>query len=96
MRTTQRTRFEHVMTRSRGDSGSMFATGKRTFQHRKLSAQQLKSRLFDQNVNVSISSGSGMKLSYEARNLDPLLRASVHYYNTTDEVEKFVSIIKSL
>ncbi|MAZ99897.1 MAG: aminotransferase [Rhodospirillaceae bacterium] len=67
-----------------------------TFQHRKLSAQQLKSRLFDQNVNVSISSGSGMKLSYEARNLDPLLRASVHYYNTTDEVEKFVSIIKSL
>ncbi|MDG1888027.1 MAG: aminotransferase class V-fold PLP-dependent enzyme, partial [Alphaproteobacteria bacterium] len=67
-----------------------------TFQHRKLSAQQLKSRLFDQNVNVSISSGSGMKLSYEARNLGPLLRASVHYYNTTDEVEKFVSIIKSL
>ena len=67
-----------------------------TFQHIKLSAQELKSRLSDQNVNVSISSGSGMKLSYEARNLDPLLRASVHYYNTTDEVEKFVSIIKSL
>ena len=47
-------------------------------------------RLAAQSVNVSVSVRTSAQLDLGARNLDALTRASVHYYNTEDEVEKFV------
>ena len=67
-----------------------------TFEHKKIKAAEMKALMREQNINVSISSGSGMKLSYLARGLDELVRASLHYYNTTDEIQKFIAIIKSV
>ena len=52
-----------------------------TFQHQRFDAEQVKMLVAKQNINVSTSSGSGMKLSYLERGLDSLVRASVHYYN---------------
>ena len=61
-----------------------------TFQHQRFDAEQVKMLVAKQNINVSTSSGSGMKLSYLERGLDSLVRASVHYYNTLEEINKFI------
>ena len=67
-----------------------------TFQHQRLDAEQVKMLVSKQNINVSTSSGSGMKLSYLERGLDGLVRASVHYYNTAEEIKKFITAVRSL
>ena len=67
-----------------------------TFQHQRFDAEQVKMLVAKQNINVSTSSGSGMKLSYLERGLDSLVRASVHYYNTVEEITKFITVVRSL
>ena len=67
-----------------------------TFRHQLLDAEQVKALVSKQNINVSTSSGSGMKLSYLERGLDGLVRASVHYYNTAEEIKKFITAVRSL
>ena len=67
-----------------------------TFEHLRLNAEQVKIQLSNHKINVSTSSGSGMKLSYLDRGLDGIVRASVHYYNTEDEINKFVEALRSL
>ena len=71
-------------------------SGLGTFQHQRLDAEQVKALVSKQNINVSTSSGSGMKLSYLERGLDGLVRASVHYYNTAEEIKKFITAVRSL
>ena len=67
-----------------------------TFEHLRLNAEQVKTQLSNHKINVSTSSGSGMKLSYLERGLDELVRASVHYYNTQEEINKFIEALRSL
>ena len=67
-----------------------------TFEHLRLNAEQVKIQLSNHKINVSTSSGSGMKLSYLDRSLDGIVGASVHYYNTEDEINKFVEALRSL
>ena len=67
-----------------------------TFQHAGQGATEIKQALGEAGFNVSVSSGSGMKLSYLARGLDAVVRASVHYYNTDEEVERFVAQVRAI
>ena len=53
----------------------------------------VKSKLAALNINVSISKGAGNLVSYRQRNLDAVVRASVHYYNTENEVKRFVEAL---
>lgn len=54
-----------------------------------LDAETVKRRLSGEGINTSVSPPSMTLLDMEARNLDGLVRASVHYYNTEEEVERF-------
>ncbi len=47
-------------------------------------------------INISVSSRMGTRLDAEARQLPTLLRASPHYYNTEDEIERFTQAIRRL
>ncbi|MBH68880.1 MAG: aminotransferase [Rhodospirillaceae bacterium] len=67
-----------------------------TFQHQSLNAEEIKRILLSEGINVSVSSGSGMKLSYLQRGIDSLIRASLHYFNTNEEIAKFLAIISKL
>lgn len=67
-----------------------------TFKHARLGCGEIKARLGTQGINVSTSSGPGMKLSYLARGLDGLVRASVHYYNTEDELDRLVEAVRGM
>lgn len=46
-------------------------------------------RLFTQGINTSVNPIEYARLDFEARQLTALVRASVHYYNTEDEIERF-------
>ena len=67
-----------------------------TFRKGSASAEQIKTELGAQRINVSVSSGSGMRLSFMDRGLDAVVRASLHYYNTKDELKRFLSVVKQI
>ncbi|MFK7859453.1 MAG: aminotransferase class V-fold PLP-dependent enzyme [Granulosicoccus sp.] len=45
-------------------------------------------------INVSVSSLTSARLDLEPRNLKALVRASVHYFNTHDEIYRFVGAVE--
>ena len=48
-------------------------------------AGDIKARMAELGINVSVSSGSGMRVSFDRRGLDAVVRASVHYFNTEED-----------
>jgi selenocysteine lyase/cysteine desulfurase len=53
-------------------------------------AQQVQQRLAEHGVNVSVSLVDYARLDLTARGLPDLVRASVHYYNTDDELDRLI------
>lgn len=64
--------------------------------HRTLSAQVLKSELYAQGINVSVIYPSSTLLDMSDRRLGELIRVSVHYYNTEEELERLVEVLATL
>lgn len=56
--------------------------------------QQIKAELRAQRINVSVVPSASALLDSEARELPALLRASVHIYNTHDELDALVSALQ--
>jgi selenocysteine lyase/cysteine desulfurase len=52
--------------------------------------------LQEKSINVSVSGQTSTRLDMESRNLTDLIRASVHYYNSEQEVERFCETLSSL
>ena len=67
-----------------------------TFVKEGLSSDDIKTRLRAERVNVSVSPPSSTLLDTLARDLPPLVRASVHYYNSEDEVDRFLAAVRAL
>lgn len=67
-----------------------------TFVKDGLSSDDIKTRLRAERVNVSVSPPSSTLLDTLARDLPPLVRASVHYYNSEDEVDRFLAAVRAL
>jgi cysteine desulfurase / selenocysteine lyase len=55
--------------------------------------EETRLRLREQEINVSVSSAASTRLDMEARGLTALVRASVHCYNTEDEVDRFCRVL---
>ena len=64
-----------------------------TFSHQDTDVRRIKVALASQDMNVNLSVPKWARLDAEARNLPTMIRASVHAYNTTDEIERFVAVI---
>jgi selenocysteine lyase/cysteine desulfurase len=60
------------------------------------SPKEILRALAQQNINVSISGLNSTRLDMESRGLAEVVRASVHYYNSEEEVERFCAVIASL
>jgi selenocysteine lyase/cysteine desulfurase len=48
------------------------------------------------NINVTVSRVPGTRLDMEARGLSSVVRASVHYYNSEEEIDRFCSTLASI
>jgi len=59
-------------------------------------AIKLKRQLREMAINVSVTVPSTTLLDARARSLPDLLRASVHYFNTEEEIERFVGAITQI
>ncbi len=57
---------------------------------------EAKQALNDQAINVSVSRPSSTLLDATARALPPVIRASVHYYNTEDEIRCLLDALARL
>lgn len=59
-------------------------------------AEEMAALLRARRINVSVSGPASTLLDAAARRLPDLLRASVHYYNSEEEVERFAAAVAEL
>jgi cysteine desulfurase / selenocysteine lyase len=55
--------------------------------------EQLHQKLRAQHINTSVSPATYARLDLPARGLTSLVRASIHYYNTEDEIARFARAV---
>jgi cysteine desulfurase / selenocysteine lyase len=67
-----------------------------TFQHVRVGASAIQDRLRAQDINVSVTTATSTRLDFEQRGLPDLVRASVHYLTTDDELDRFVDAVRAL
>ncbi|MDE0605737.1 MAG: aminotransferase class V-fold PLP-dependent enzyme [Acidimicrobiaceae bacterium] len=61
-----------------------------------MDSADVKAQLSAQHINTTTSPAGHARLDLGRRGLDSLVRASVHYYNTSDEVARFAAAVDRL
>jgi len=59
-------------------------------------AADVRTALAERSINVSVVTPNAARYDMEARHLPDLVRASVHYYNTGDEIDRLVTAVADL
>ena len=59
-------------------------------------AEAVRVKLLEQQINVSVSAIGSTRLDFAKRQLTQVVRASVHYYNTEEEVDILVAAVRHL
>jgi len=67
-----------------------------TFTVRGVKSETLFSELQKRSANVDVSTPADTRLDFEARRLSSMIRASVHYFNTDDEITRFCDLVATL
>ena len=67
-----------------------------TFSVAGLDADDVRRALSAERVNVWVSRRSSALLDMDNRKLDSIVRASLHYYNSDDEIERFCGLVARL
>ena len=67
-----------------------------TFSHESVAAAQITATLKDKGIWVKTIPRSGALLDTTARNLDELVRVSAHYYNSQEELERFLDSLRAI
>jgi len=57
--------------------------------------EEIKRSLLAKRINVTTPQIIAARMDMEARGLKSMVRASVHYYNTEDEIERFCAALKN-
>ena len=57
---------------------------------------QTKSRLGASGINVSVSSAGSARIDLPHRGLEAVVRASLHAFNSEEEIERFVKALRNL
>ncbi len=67
-----------------------------TFDADRRDAYKISDALKARGMHTSVSDGSGTLVSFERRGLVAVVRASLHYYNSGDEIERFVAALREI
>ncbi|MEM7565111.1 MAG: aminotransferase class V-fold PLP-dependent enzyme [Pseudomonadota bacterium] len=57
--------------------------------------EEVRAGLHDHSINVWVSSGAGSLVDFQRRGIHSLIRASVHYFNTEDEIDQLIKVLKN-
>lgn len=87
----QLSEIQGVNVRDRGEK----LCGIVTFEMEGKNPETILQALKAENINVSLAKKQSTLLDMKNRNLDNLIRASVHYFNTEEEIGKLVEVIKA-
>ncbi len=60
------------------------------------SPERVRLALRERGINVSVAQAESARLDMDARGIESLLRASVHAYNTEDELERFAQALAEI
>ncbi len=85
-----------ITVRDEPGRGEQSRCGIVTFTHADHTAQSIFERMRDQHINVRVTPIAGTRIDMEQRGLPEMVRASVHYYNTEEEVARFVRALRGL
>ncbi|MFE6612028.1 aminotransferase class V-fold PLP-dependent enzyme [Amycolatopsis sp. NPDC057786] len=61
-----------------------------------LSGEEIKAFMASHGINVSVSRVASTRWDMETRGLDEVVRASVHYYNTIEEIDRFCQVLEEV
>ena len=89
---TQLNALEHVTVRDLGAQKCAIVT----FTVDGKEPEAIRHALREHHINVSTSSIFSTRLDMEARQLEGVVRASVHYYNSQEEVERFCATVAKI
>lgn len=67
-----------------------------TFTSSRRNADEVRALLASREINVWTCSANSARLDMEARHLEKVVRASFHYYNLDQEVERFLDAVREL
>ncbi len=67
-----------------------------TFTHDRFDASTIQKRLREHMINTSVSPLAYARLDMQPRGLSAMVRASLHYYNTEDEIDRFCKVLTRL
>lgn len=67
-----------------------------TFSVPAIAADTIKARLRERGINVTVAAAQATRLDMIPRGLDRIVRASLHYYNTEDEIGVFVEAVSRI
>lgn len=77
------------------DQGSRLG-GIVTFSMTRMHSREIQRYLRAHDVNISVSAGPGSLVDFRARGIESLARASLHYFNTLEEIRKMVGLLASV
>ena len=67
-----------------------------TFLGQGIGPEAVKAALARKRINVSVSDAAWTRIDMDARGIPALVRASVHYYNSEEEVDAFAAAVAAL
>lgn len=85
-------KLPHVLVHDIGDLKS----GLVSFTVEGKSAHEVKNYLHELGINVSWNGTANTYLDMTSRDLKEVVRASVHYYNTEEEIYRFVEVLRKI
>jgi selenocysteine lyase/cysteine desulfurase len=67
-----------------------------TFNVAGVEASQVQAELLQRRINTSVASVFSARIDMEQRGLAEVVRASVHYFNTEDELDRLVGAVAEI
>ena len=85
-----------ITVRDMPGSGSQPRCGIVTFTHEVHDSTAIVEKMREQRINVRVTPIGSTRIDMEQRGLTAMVRASVHYYNTEEELERFVRAVAAM
>ena len=67
-----------------------------TFTHDGIASDDIQQRLYAQRLNVTTSSVASTRFDMESRGLENVVRSSVHYLTTDEEIDQLVTALAAM